>query len=150
MATISPLASFVKPDNSDSEIVEFCRSWKQLCQSDAYIGGGSTLDACLETVLGGEISELMPLDFGDCMSLKECKMVLEGPGSIQGELGGDNTLGSLARKFARNVRKCFGGRSFFKTRERFIGVCPESANDGDQVIVMLGCSTPLIYAQLHC
>jgi len=144
MATISSLTSFVKPDDSDAEIVESCRSWKQLCSSDAYVGGGSTFDAFLETVLCGEILELMPPDFGDCMSLKECKMVLQDLGGTEGVRRDGNFLLSLASKFVRNVRTCLAGRSFFQTREGFIGICPESANEGDQVIIMLGCSTPLI------
>jgi flavoprotein len=80
VATLTHVVPFIRPSDTDSEIIERCRSWKQLCRSDTYAGGGSTIDAFFEAILCGQIKEMLPLEFGDCMSLDECKRVLENLG----------------------------------------------------------------------
>jgi hypothetical protein len=145
VATLTHVISFIKPSNTDSEIIERCRSWKQLCRSDTYARGGSTIDAFFEAILCGQIKEMLPLEFGNCMSLDKCKRVLENFGVEEDrDREGRNELNFLTTKLARNLRTGLRGRSFFRTREGFFGVCPECADREDQVFVLLGCTTPLI------
>lgn len=38
----------------------------------------------------------------------------------------------------------FEGRVFITTREGFIGAAPAGARSGDQIVILLGCRSPLI------
>jgi hypothetical protein len=140
VATITDLMPFVISSNTDSEVIDLCRTWKQLCPFGAYIGSGSTSDAFLETILCGELAELWAPNLRPFFSLKECKKVLDDFGIVEGE----DELESPARQFAREVRNNLCGRAFFKTREGYFGACSDSANTGDQVVIVLGCKSPLV------
>jgi hypothetical protein len=145
VATLTHVVPFIRPSDTDSEIIERCRSWKELCPPDAYARGGATIDAFFEAILCGQIKEMLPQEFGDCLSLHECKRVLEnfGVGEDRDRERRDE-LNFLTTRLARNLRTSLRGRAFFRTREGFFGVCPESAYREDQTFVLLGCTTPLI------
>jgi hypothetical protein len=53
-------------------------------------------------------------------------------------------LERLGRSFVRIVQTNLYSRAFFRTREGFLGVCPESANHGDLVALVLGFPLPLV------
>lgn len=147
IATITSLTSFTTPSNTDPEVIELCRSWKKkMCVPGVYIGGGSAFNAFVETILCGRIRGLLPSQYGDLTSLEENRKILDGLEVGQREDKDENEyeLDFEKSKFAKNVRTSLRGRSFFKTREGFFGVCPESVIDGDQVFVILGCSSPIV------
>jgi hypothetical protein len=137
----------MEPSNTDSEIVEFCQSWEQLCEPGPYIDGGSTFDAFLETVLCGVPRELVSSEL-ELVSLQECRRILKGLSKVQGkgeaEDEDEDEFVSLTRRFTRIFRINLCGRAFFKTQEGYFGVCPESANGEDQVAIVLGCFWPLV------
>jgi hypothetical protein len=140
IATITNLMPFMTSSDTDIETIGLCRSWAQLCSSGAYVGGRSTLDAVLETILCGRIADLFPRGLENCLNLEECRRVLEGFGAVRA----DPAFELDVRKFVRGVRIYLRGRAFFKSHEGFLGACPKSANDGDQVAVILGCHSPLV------
>jgi hypothetical protein len=124
VGTLTHMIPFVRPSHTDSEIIQRCRSWKQLCPSDTYVRGGSSINAFFEAILCGQIKEMLPLEFGDCMSLDECKRVLENFGVEENRDRQErNELNFLTTRLARNRRTGLRGRAIFRTREGSFGVC---------------------------
>ena len=113
-ATVTQKIRFVQPSDTDSTIIERCSSWEQICSPGAYMGGGSTIDAFLETILCGQIADLLPLENGETLSLRQCKRLMEGNNRTGGE--------SSVATFAGHIRVRLRGRTIFKTREGFFGM----------------------------
>jgi hypothetical protein len=102
-----------------------------------YPSGGSTSDAFIDAIVCGELAGLIPTEWRSCLSLEECRRILD-----PGEAGVD--VEDIKDNIKARVRANLHGRVFFKTREGFFGICPESAKDGDVVVVFLGVYAPLV------
>ncbi|KAE9376030.1 HET-domain-containing protein [Stipitochalara longipes BDJ] len=140
VATITSLFAPLKPSYTNLEIIQVCKHWDMLCSSGAYIGGGSTSDAFVEAILLGERAEMFPQPSTYFISITQCRKVLERCGTDLESGDIDNVEAS----FMRYVRLGLRSRVLFRTGEGFLGFCPESANHGDIVVVVLGVSSPLV------
>jgi hypothetical protein len=141
LATITTLMSPLQPDYTYTEIIKACRSWEASCESSVYAGGGSTANAFVNTISGGERSELFP-DLNDrtLLTYEQYRKALDGYGE---EVEGDD-IERLATRVGEIVRNTLRGGCFFKTREGLFGLCPESARAGDVVVVGLGVNSPFV------
>jgi hypothetical protein len=138
LATITSLLGPFKTSYTNIEIIQVLRSWQISCRSSMYPSGGSTSDAFIHAIVGGELAGLIP-DWRSCLSLEECRRILD-PGEAGVEVEGIN---NIKARFLGKVRAHLHGRVFFKTREGFFGICPESAKDGDLMVVFPGVYAPL-------
>lgn len=78
MATVTHITSPVKIDHTNGEIITICCAWSALIEhSSSYVGGGSSLDAFLETLMIGRLAHLLPTSFGDKVSLCQCEIALD-------------------------------------------------------------------------
>ncbi|PVH80079.1 hypothetical protein DL98DRAFT_572177 [Cadophora sp. DSE1049] len=132
---------------ADKEVVGVCRTWKQqLPSSTAYVTGSSMEDAFIEAVMCGKTQEIVPENSGVFPTTDSCKHVLLlgeeyeefEPRKIYVSDGPDR------ERVMAELRRTSRGRSFFNTAGGHIGMCPDSAQCGDVVVVMLGCEVPLV------
>jgi hypothetical protein len=140
LATITSLLGPFKTSYTNIEIIQVLRSWQISCRSSMYPSGGSTSDAFIDAIACGELAGLIP-DWRSCLSLEECRRILD-PGEAGVEV--EDIKNNIKVRFVRHVRANLHGRVFFKTREGFFGICPESAKDGDVIVVFAGVYTPLV------
>jgi hypothetical protein len=125
-------------NGSSSEMIE--AMWN-VAPSDimygSYIGGGSMFDAYCCILCCGS--------FGDWYVLLQqsratLRIMLEPGQESEAHL----TPGGGAAKYLDYSWNSCKGRSFFTTDEGYIGLGPEAAKPGDQICVLLGCTSPLI------
>ncbi|KAH7419577.1 heterokaryon incompatibility protein-domain-containing protein [Cadophora sp. MPI-SDFR-AT-0126] len=142
---IQVLATEFTRQSTDMELIEICRAWKQhLPFSAAYVTGSPMEDAFIEAIMGGRIQETLPEKSGRSPTTQTCKHVLlaseefEEPGKSHRSDGSDREL------VMAELRSMLRGRAFFNTDGGHIGMCPDSAQCGDILVTLLGCSVPLI------
>lgn len=139
LATITTLLPPLQAGYTNTEIIEACRSWEASCESSVYAGGGSTVNAFVDAVLGGWSSELFP-SYSVLLSFEQCRKALESYGE---EVESDD-MERIATRFGELVRDRIRGECFFKTLEGFFGLCSESARAGDVVVIGLEVTSPLV------
>ncbi|KAH7348375.1 heterokaryon incompatibility protein-domain-containing protein [Rhexocercosporidium sp. MPI-PUGE-AT-0058] len=137
-------ASNITQKSTDGELGDVCFTWgKQLSLSAAYVAGGLMEDVLIEAILCGQIEENALTNFGYVKSGHFCKELLLPTGNSEGKE--DNEFNEIDSAFVFQLfRRLAIGRAFFTTAEGYIGVCPESAQIGDCVVVILGCEVPLV------
>jgi hypothetical protein len=141
LATITSLLGPFETSYANFEIIQVLRSWQVSCGSGMYPSGGLTSDAFIDAIVCGQLAGLMPTEYGSFLSQEECRRILN-PGEAGVEV--EDITNDIKARFVRNVRANLHGRVFFKTREGFFGICPESAKDGDVVVVFPGVDAPLV------
>jgi hypothetical protein len=139
LATITSLLDPFKPSYTNFEIIQVLRSWEISCRSSMYPSGGSTSDAFIHAIVGGKLTEFIPTETQSALSLEQCRRILD-PGEAGVEI---EDINYIKAHFVMYVRASLHGRVFFKTREGFLGICPESAKDGDLMVVFPGVYAPL-------
>jgi hypothetical protein len=142
LATITSLLGAFETSYTNLEIIQVLRSWQVSCGSGMYPSGGLISDAFIDAIVCGQLAGLMP-EWGSFLSLEECRQILN-PGEAGVEVEVEDIKNNIKARFVRDVRANLHGRVFFKTREGFFGICPESAKDGDVVVVFPGVNAPLV------
>ena len=139
------LASNVLKESTDTELVDACHTWRQhLRVSDAYVSGGSIENAFIETVMCGRTQETVPENSGTFPTTDTCMHVLLADGEFE-EVRDGGTSDGRDRAFVMiEIRRVSYRRAFFSTAEVYIGTCPDSAQCGDIVVVVLGFRAPLV------
>ena len=139
------LASNISKSSTDTELIDACHTWRQhFLSSDAHVAGGSMEDVFIETVMCGSTRETLPENFGASPATDACKQVLLADGEFE-ELRDWDTLDGRDRpRVMAEMRRMSYKRAFFSTAEGHIGMCPDSAQCGDIVVVVLGCRAPLV------
>lgn len=137
-ATITNVTASVSHSARVPEILAIAHTWEpEGVLTRPYVAGGSLLDAFVLTLISGYTKDAVPPDSGNFLTLEECKRaymlsVIEG-----------KTEPSTAY-YVDNLQSMLPGRAFFTTKEGYIGLCPDTAQPGDQIAVVLGCATPLV------
>ncbi|KAH8792160.1 heterokaryon incompatibility protein-domain-containing protein [Hyaloscypha sp. PMI_1271] len=142
LATITSLLGPFETSYANFEIIQVLRSWQVSCGSGMYPSGGLTSDAFIDAIVCGQLAGLMPTE-RSCLSLEECRRILN-PGEAGVEVEVEDIKNNIKASFVGVVRANLLGRVFFKTREGFFGICPESAKYGDVVVVFPGVKAPLV------
>ena len=144
-ATIKCVERMAVDKGSSSEIIE---SMRNAAPSDimygSYIGGGSMFDSYCCTLCCGTFGDwyVPPLaHFPDLQQSRATLRIMLEPGQ---ESEADLTPGGGAAKYLDYSWNFCKGRSFLTTDEGYIGLGPEAAKSGDQICVLLGCTSPLI------
>ncbi|RFU25591.1 hypothetical protein B7463_g10755, partial [Scytalidium lignicola] len=138
-ATITHVTEPVSHAARVPEILAIAHTWEPLnLFASSYVAGGALLDAFVSTLISGYTKDAVPPNSGNFLSLEDCKRafmisVIEG-----------KTEPSTAY-YVDYLQSMLPGRAFFTTREGYIGLCPDTARPGDQVAVVLGCATPILF-----
>ena len=142
-ATVTQVESLFDADASDMEIM--LRISEMLSLHDmntSYIGGGNMLSAYCCTLFDNAFSEMYLPPRSDIDSLESTR------GTLQDILARDRDHGlqsiSDISRYADVMRYRMVGRTFFTTREGHIGTSVVEPRLGDQVVVPLGCDSPLL------
>jgi len=144
LATITSLLGPFETRYANFEIIQVLRSWQVSCGSGMYPSGGLTSDAFIDAIVCGQLAGLMPTKWS-CLSLEECRRILNpGEAGVEVEVEVEDMKNNIKASFVGVVRANLLGRVFFKTREGFFGICPESAKYGDVVVVFPGVKAPLV------
>jgi hypothetical protein len=140
-STINYVSGGVPPGAKLPEILALCHSWEpKHIDTALYKGGGTMFDAYILTLIAGRIKDAMPDNFGSFPSMEDCRSFFRT--CIQG--GQFEELSHGHRLYVKELLEWLSGRAFFLADEGYIGLCPADSRIGDQVCVMLGCSTPLL------
>ncbi|KAK4982010.1 hypothetical protein LTR50_007854 [Elasticomyces elasticus] len=133
--------------HSPSSVQEFVTEVRRLAPAgtgnESYIGGGTTLEAFASTIYVGEFSsswipvEESFLEFG--VSVEHLRHILD-PLKEPLSAASSSNMAFYAGNFDWNLR----GRAFITTREGFIGAAPAGVRPEDQIVVLLGCRSPLV------
>jgi hypothetical protein len=123
--------------------------WIRKCAPDdvftaSYFGGGSMLDAYCRTLCMNMFSENWiptPSGFPSSGSSKD---FLAAVLKLDGSDIPDINPGSPDAWYVNVVSNFVRYRSFFTTKEGYIGLAPKAAKPGDEVCILLGCSSPLV------
>ena len=124
----------------------FLRSIKKLASKltldEPYINGETMLDTlCRTFYLNLFSNSYMPSREGLAHFDHAKEALLE----ILPQLNGGSTTVSQSTRFRLEMLKdMLGGWSFFTTREGYLGLTPVIPNVGDQVMIILGCRSPLL------
>jgi len=145
LATITSLLGPFETSYANFEIIQVLRSWQVSCGSGMYPSGGLTSDAFIDAIVCGQLAGVMPPEWGSRLSLEECRRILNpGEAGVEVEVEVEDIKNNIKARFVREVRANLHGRVFFKTWEGFFGICPESAKDGDVIVVFPGVNAPLV------
>ena len=142
-ATVTEAKFLFNADASNMEIMSKISEMPFLRDMNAsYIGGGDMLSAYCCTLSENLFSERFLPPRSDLRSFEYDR------GSLQAILArdGDHGLqltGEMSR-FVDLLRGSLAGRTFFMTREGYIGTSLVDPRLGDQVVVLLGCDSPLL------
>ena len=142
-ATVTQVESLFDADASDMEIMLKISEILSLHDMNAsYIGGGHMLGAYCYTLFQNVFSEMYLPPRSDMYSFEEGKGILQAIVARNGDHG--LQLTSEISQYVENLRVFSAGRTFFMTREGYIGKSVVEPRLGDQVVVLLGCDYPLL------
>ncbi|KAN0112369.1 Heterokaryon incompatibility protein (HET) domain containing protein [Hyaloscypha variabilis] len=137
VAAITSLFTLFNPGDTNIKVLKACKSWETSFTSSIYTGG-SKFEAFIDAILLGSRGKVWPEH--SLLNLEECKTILD-TGEVNLET---DFMRRLAGYFVSRIRTNLHQRAFFRTQEGFLGVCPESANHGDLVALVLGFPWPLV------
>jgi hypothetical protein len=137
-ATIAEVYSSVPHSAHLRDMLATCHSWEPPeLLSASYVGGGSLLDAFIITLICGYFKEAVPANQGPFLLFEECKKAYF-------DCVRERKLNRNTAYYTMYLETMLPGRRFFKTQEGYIGLCPESARPGDQIMVIIGIPSPLL------
>ena len=142
-ATVTQVGFLFDADASDMEIAsKILEIVSRHDMNASYIGGGNMLSAYCCTLFDNVFSETYLPPRSDIRSLEHSR------GFLQDTLARDRDRGlqstSDVSLYVDNLRFRMDGRTFFTTREGHIGTSVVEPRLGDQVVVLLGCDSPLL------
>ena len=142
-ATVTQVDFLFDADASNMEIVSRISEMVSLHNMDAsYIGGGDMLSAYCCTLLENLFSEIFLPPRSDQFSFEDSKSILQD--NITRDRDHECQLTSDIASYLDSVRLRMAGRTILTTREGYIGTSLVKPRLGDQVVVLLGCDSPLL------
>ncbi|KAK0710844.1 heterokaryon incompatibility protein-domain-containing protein [Lasiosphaeris hirsuta] len=145
-------AHFQNTDASDASkwkaFSKFQHTLSQLDLDRPSCTGGSTFDAYVRTLVCGKFDDWRypPQENYPNMEAGRAALrtVLEPPSALlTAEPWRYFSVESSARRYISEMVDKAKGRALFNGGENYVGYAPASAQPGDQVCVLLGCSSPL-------
>lgn len=109
-----------------------------------YLGGHSVLDAYADTLIFGRFSENFVPQVAGYPVLSEFKSLLTRIAMMDDEEFEYLEWSTAERWVLEEILSCATGRQFFEGTEGFIGMVPSSAQEGDEIYVLLGLNVPLV------
>jgi hypothetical protein len=136
---INYVATPIPGSASLPEILAICHAWEPVrAKSTGYISGGSLLDAFVSTLFLGSILNLAAFrDSTEPFSIATMNTVYDSL-VVEGIVSVDHLL------YGDTLRTILPGRTFFTTKEGYIGLCTASARPGDRICIALGGSNPVM------
>ena len=142
-ATVTQVESFFDADASDIETILRISEIVTLHDMNAsYIGGGTKLSAYCYALLEHDFSETYLPPRSDRDSFEYSRGILQDIVTLNRDHGLQLTSEILL--CAATFRRCLAGRTFFTTREGYMGTSVVEPRLGDQAVVLLGCDYPLL------
>ena len=142
-ATVTQVVYLLDADASNTEIISKISEILFLHDMHAsYVGGGNMLSAYCRTLFDNEFSETYMPPRSDCYSFKDSSGILRDVITHDRDHGLQLT-GKISR-YADYWREHFACRTFFMTKEGYMGSSVVEPQLGDQVVVLLGCDSPLL------
>ncbi len=142
-ATVTQVESLFDADASDMEIMLKISEILSLHDMNAsYIGGGHMLGAYCCTLFQNVFSYRFLPPRSDQYSFEHSRGILQD--IITQDRDHGLQLTSDISLYADNMRRHVAGRTFFTTRDGYIGTSVVEPRPGDQVVVLLGCDSPLL------
>ncbi|KAK0514932.1 hypothetical protein JMJ35_002311 [Cladonia borealis] len=142
-ATVTQVDFLFDAGASNMEIVSKISEMVSLQNMNAsYIGGGNMLSAYCRTLFEDIFSETYLPPRSDMPSFEHSKGILQAIVARNGDHGLQFT--SEISNSVDFLRVILAGRTFFMTREGYIGTSVVEPRLGDQVVVLLGSDSPLL------
>ena len=142
-ATVIQVEFLFDDGASDMEITSKISEMVSLQDMNAsYIGGGNMLSAYCCTLFRDTFSETFLPPRSDWYSFEFSKRTLQDIVTRNGH--NESQLTRDLSRYAQTLRDNMAGRTFFRTREGYIGTSFVKPQLGDQVVVLLGCDLPLL------
>jgi hypothetical protein len=144
-ATLATAEEITFVDSSNPELIAgICRPSPDDVTSASYVGGGSLLDAYCRTICcdncGDGYLPTLP-HFPDLPQSRNALIAFLKNDEAQMP---DCSPGTDAAKFLDWAWNFCPGRSFFTTKEGYIGLAPKAAKPNDQVCVIFGCPSSML------
>ena len=142
-ATVTQMVYLFDADASNMEIIAKISEILFLHDMHtSYVGGGNMLSAYCRTLFDNEFSGKYLPPRSDCTSFKDSSGILQDI-ITQNRDHGLQLTGEISR-YADYLREIFACRTFFMTSEGYMGSSVVEPQLGDQVVVILGCDSPLL------
>ena len=142
-ATVTQVESLFDADASDMEVMSKISEVVSLHDMNApYIGGGNMLSAYCCTLFYNNFSETFLPPRSDRPSFEHACGTLRAILAQNGDYGLEITPLILAHVGV--LRDSMAGQTIFMTREGYIGTSGLDARLGDQVVVFIGCDSPML------
>jgi Heterokaryon incompatibility protein (HET) len=121
-----------------------CRPAPDNIRSAPYVGGGTLLDAYCRTFCCDNFGEGFVPSLVQLSTLLQCRETLIAFLDPDKTKMPDMTPGTPAAKLLDWAWTFCAGRSFFTTKEGYIGLAPKAAKPKDEVCVLLGCPSLIV------
>ena len=142
-ATASQVEPLFDAEASDMEIMSKISEMIFLHDMNSpYIGGGNMLGAYCCTLFHNGFSDMFLPPRSDLHSFEHGKGILQD--IITQIRDHELQLTSDISRYADTLRRSVSSQTFFTTRDGYIGTSLVEPQLGDQVVVLLGCNSPLL------
>lgn len=142
-ATATQMESLFDANASDMEVMSKISEVVSLHDMNApYVGGGNMLSAYCCTLFYNAFSERFLPPRSDRPPFERICGTLQAVLARNGDYGLE-----LARLILKNIgvsRDFMAGQTIFMTKEGYIGISGSKPRLGDQVVVLLGCESPVL------
>ncbi|CZR51400.1 uncharacterized protein PAC_01275 [Phialocephala subalpina] len=140
VCVINYVATPVPISASIAEALAICYAWEPLNASDkGYITGGNLMDAFIATLFLACCPGYLPI-FTEHQELLSVAAIKAAYLSLVAE----GVITTNHQEYVEALQTFLPGRSFFTTKEGYIGLCPASACPGDKICIAFGSFNPLI------
>ena len=142
-ATISNVEVTTLREDYMAVIDEIRRLAPPNIEDSPYVTGGSLMDAFVRTICANSFSDTIRPPFASMPQFEESRELVLA--AIQHkDLVPPNLEGPNATRYIVQILIYARKRSFFTTKEGYIGLAPKVTRPGDQVCILLGSSRPLV------
>lgn len=142
-ATVTQVEYLFDVNASNMEIVSKVSEMASLHDMNAsYVGGGNVLSAYCCTLFDNSFSKMSLPPRSDLNYFEDISSILQD--IITRDRDSGRQLTDEISRFAVSLRNILAGRTFFWTSEGYIGTSVAEPRFGDQVMVLLGCSSPML------
>ncbi|KAG9243390.1 heterokaryon incompatibility protein-domain-containing protein [Calycina marina] len=136
-ATIASLTASISHNASVSETLAKCVFWEAQIMNTTICHKESQFDVFAKTLICGETGEVPTQNVGNLLTTEECtKSYIAWTRKERFE--------GLTSFYVSEVQKHTAGRAMFTADHDYIGLCPADAQIGDQVMILLGASFPML------
>ena len=142
-ATVTQVEYLFDADASNMEVISKISEILFLHDMHAsYVGGGNMLSAYCRTLFDNRSSEVYLPPRSDFYTFEYSSGILQD--IITQNRDHELQLTSGVSQYLTSMRETLPGRTFIMTREGYMGTSVVEPQLGDQVVVLLGCDTPLL------